>query len=1312
MALRGQFAAQLGVGDHTSFPQQKPPPLVPDEPAEEPSEWDKMAWWEKGLDLLNRGAAASAGAAHAMVTGGNPIHGAWKGFAGHERKNYSDVLGAMGMDEGLARAAVGFGMDVALDPTTYVTFGTGAGEKVAVGGVEKTLTEGAQVARVASEEQKAHQALRVLNRLDESGRSSMKDALLERFGLKKYADLPNEPVAKVMGERTTAEGLGRVAEGKAVAGPLADIQGTQPFKTPTLRFAGMPIIPEDTMAAVGDKLKSGWNAAEQAKTIGPVLKGVRQGGEDVGNYLKKLFSASTGNAALDEMRAGARDTLDYQSYSKMNEYMGVNGKGGIAEHMNELAKGDPKVYQEAKRQVRGYLQGVSEVKTRQIPDVAKQSVIASSMESLTQQLADLRLSSKREAAAHGASIDLLKGEQRKGSMEYIGAVSEHEKSLNKAAIQEAKEQSQLLKDQHELAYGDFKRELKSRGVGQVFGISKDEYEQNIPRQYRRKAGLGIDQWIDELKTRGKLGPGATESDFYDLIKKAHTPPGTVDPEAVRAGVKSEATAAKISQLETEAAARRKELVALQAKNPTAQIDPKIKKIEAEIAELKAQPTPTKPEEYAVKKLPDDPKLAKLAQDIEGRMQKVHAAEQRLPLPPEARQDYFPHILKDEVKPALRKAISQDAWKTLTKEYSAGLGSSQRRTLEGLVDDITVQHLIDSGHVDPVKLKEVLEKKGITATPDQLLAFETDPVKAALARELQSIRALNANDFAHEVLSSPHFVASKVMLGDENKIRHMLSQNPDHALYIPSSTYIQHFMDKAQQEALREGGPHGKAKNLIEEVFAHALPDLVKTPQQQVATGYILRKETAEHLASAYSNQFNDEVTKNFLKLWDKGTNYFKTFQTLANPGFYTRNMASYFWQAGIMAGAKDPSTWGKAAMAMKDPSKVANIGKYTAAEAIDLAKRNGIFRQGYISQDLTDTLDRMLNPSKNPFSASGPIARHGGDLVQNIDNWARTALFFDGLEKGMDVQSSIMRTKKYLFDMGDFSKTEKQLFKRVIPFYSWTRKSIPLALESMVTQPGKVSVLSKIRSEAESNVDGALDNKYVSEFIRDNMGVPIYKDAAGKVQYFLMGRWIPTMDIQRLDPKEVFSMLHPLIKEPIEQMMNYNVFSGKPISQFPGELQKMVGIPMNARLSHLARNVGVLQEIDKAFFRNDMDPISTPATAMGLTTYGQDKAAQMKRTDNDINHEIWQLKATQAAAQAKYGDDSVITKQYVQRIADLQAQQTQIKEDLSKIEPQLQGMKKPSRAPSPIAAKLQKASGPKHRTLSPHIQKLIGHKHG
>lgn len=86
------------------------------------------SFFTKAIDFMSRPVFASAGAAKALVknfdsnvtNNENPLWEAWKGLKGEEKETYSDVLKEAGVKNKIATGLVGFALDVALDPTTYI----------------------------------------------------------------------------------------------------------------------------------------------------------------------------------------------------------------------------------------------------------------------------------------------------------------------------------------------------------------------------------------------------------------------------------------------------------------------------------------------------------------------------------------------------------------------------------------------------------------------------------------------------------------------------------------------------------------------------------------------------------------------------------------------------------------------------------------------------------------------------------------------------------------------------------------------------------------------------------------------------------------------------------------------------------------------------------------------------------------------------------------------------------------------------------------------------------------------------------------
>jgi hypothetical protein len=99
------------------------------------------------LEQLQRPAYASAGASRAALRGENVLRGAARGALLKDRYLYSDVLKEAGVENKVIRGIAGFGLDVALDPSTYVTLGTAkVATKATAGLVERSAKEAAEEA--------------------------------------------------------------------------------------------------------------------------------------------------------------------------------------------------------------------------------------------------------------------------------------------------------------------------------------------------------------------------------------------------------------------------------------------------------------------------------------------------------------------------------------------------------------------------------------------------------------------------------------------------------------------------------------------------------------------------------------------------------------------------------------------------------------------------------------------------------------------------------------------------------------------------------------------------------------------------------------------------------------------------------------------------------------------------------------------------------------------------------------------------------------------------------------------------------------
>lgn len=134
---------------------------------------------------------------------------------------------------------------------------------------------------------------------------------------------------------------------------------------------------------------------------------------------------------------------------------------------------------------------------------------------------------------------------------------------------------------------------------------------------------------------------------------------------------------------------------------------------------------------------------------------------------------------------------------------------------------------------------------------------------------------------------------------------------------------------------------------------------------------------------------------------------------------------------------------------------------------------------------------------------------------------------------------------KYHFDYEDLNRFERQVGRRTIPFYTWTRKNIPLQLEAMFTQPGKTLAAY---GHVKRNLEGATPQQDVVPQWFGTAGLARlpWSDAQGQ-KYG--GIDLPFKDV--FDALDVtgqgLGMVSPLIKAPIETRMGSQFFGDLPL---------------------------------------------------------------------------------------------------------------------------------------------------------------------
>jgi hypothetical protein len=412
------------------------------------------------------------------------------------------------------------------------------------------------------------------------------------------------------------------------------------------------------------------------------------------------------------------------------------------------------------------------------------------------------------------------------------------------------------------------------------------------------------------------------------------------------------------------------------------------------------------------------------------------------------------------------------------------------------------------------------------------------------------------------------------------------------------------------------------------IKADVAPANYKTVQE--IPGLKFEPAVANQLSRSYKALTNQEEINKFLKVYDGAQNWWKMWSLGIRPAYHAKNTIGNLWNS-YLGGLTTPKPYGDAAALQVKVAKNNLSGKiagYPTEELYDAMMTRGVFGQGQYGGDIARRLeDQIQGGNRNPFtlSTSNPILQGGFKLGQTIEDNARIALFIDQLNKGADFDKAANHVRKYLFDYGDVSPFEQDVLKRLMPFYTWSRKNIPLQLEALATQPDKINKINlAINNIQQANQVEQPDLSQVPDYIREQAPVYVGSDAAaGTVSAIPLTNLIPTFDIAAITKflntetapegiqkgklgnalSTVMGGISPLIKAPLEYLANYDFFRKKTIQEFEGQNTDFLGVPMPVHLAKLASNIIVLNELDRAnpgsiFGSRIVDPVTKEVTTL------------------------------------------------------------------------------------------------------------------
>ena len=567
------------------------------------------------------------------------------------------------------------------------------------------------------------------------------------------------------------------------------------------------------------------------------------------------------------------------------------------------------------------------------------------------------------------------------------------------------------------------------------------------------------------------------------------------------------------------------------------------------------------------------------------------------------------LKKAEVQ--LARAVANAVPERLTVKGIERQLNDLNKTIHRLSNRRSTTPAVDQRLEDAVEMKARLEKR-----LDVIAATVENDVHAA-SQAFDHARTVAANAPRELAITKEANRLLDAAALETDPVRRMVATLEAHAAEAAE-------LDPPTPKLARQSELQMRNQVQLHNVVADSIRHLVDNPDDLVD---VLSR--TQHLNTPQGMQ-------SFLRAYDWANGYLKRYM-IFTPGFHFRNLMGgefnnflagvtmqsrrewgHIWRKAKFG--KDPSRLSRQEQAIYD--KVMSTGTINQTQASDVAE--DVTGQGRswnpFSKEFRGTAFSMRRSSDVEGYLRGSLAYHelmrsgGGDILRGSVDEATDAVY------------------KFHFDYDDLSAFERGVVKRIIPFYTWTRKNLPLQLEQIAKQPAKYTAYLKAKdniemlSEEEEVVPGYFGDLMGIRMPWANVNIPGLGSMQG--QLYAMPD-LPFRDVaEYVNPSEPFraldmavSSVSPMLKLPVERWANKQYFSGNPFYEgykpAPGSWGKVPGLlPALAGLGLAERGAGGKYFMDQrnAYSVEQLMPILARIRRMAPSGSGDQFLAERQAT--------------------------------------------------------------------------------------------------
>jgi 2-hydroxy-3-keto-5-methylthiopentenyl-1-phosphate phosphatase len=311
----------------------------------------------------------------------------------------------------------------------------------------------------------------------------------------------------------------------------------------------------------------------------------------------------------------------------------------------------------------------------------------------------------------------------------------------------------------------------------------------------------------------------------------------------------------------------------------------------------------------------------------------------------------------------------------------------------------------------------------------------------------------------------------------------------------------------------------------------------------------------------------------FVKTYDKFLNTWKGL-TLITPGFHMRNLFGNSFNS-YAAGMDLAAQSRYSTKAMIELDQFQKIGKKLASGAELTAKEQKLYKlvSGFYESGVAQTHRgiRDLEQIKEAVEAAtkggklktgyNNLIRLNFNFAEKMDDFQRYMLYRWALDKTGDSIKASRTVAESLFDYHHLTNFEKDFMKRLFPFYTFMKNNFVFQAKNIFNNPKAYARIGRAYKYGLESLAGYGPDD-LPDYANENMWIPIPMNINknDKEAIAFLKANLPLSDFTELveNPfkKGVISLTAP-VKLLIEFGVGRDLFTGAPLSQFPGQTNAM-----------------------------------------------------------------------------------------------------------------------------------------------------------